>query len=69
MPNLSPNEQVVASNLWGAQYTTYALLSLRSVGDQPGNSTAKYLTGWRTLPGGIFIDTNKLEGYSSMASG
>jgi prepilin-type N-terminal cleavage/methylation domain-containing protein len=47
------------NNLYGGQYTTYALLSLRSVGEQPGRSTPRYLTGWRTLPGGIYIATNK----------
>ena len=47
------------NNLYGGQYTTYALLSLRSVGEQPGRSTPRYLTGWRTLPSGIYIATNK----------
>jgi prepilin-type N-terminal cleavage/methylation domain-containing protein len=46
-------------NLYGGQYTTYALLSLRSVGEQPGRSTPRYLTAWRTLPSGVYIATNK----------
>jgi hypothetical protein len=49
----------VMKRLYGGQYTTYALLSLRSVGEQPGRSTPKYLTGWRSLPAGIYIATNK----------
>lgn len=46
-------------NLYGGQYTMYALLSLRSVGEQPGRSTPHYLTAWRTLPAGVYIATNK----------
>ncbi len=48
-------------NLYGGQYTTYALLSLRSVGDQPGQGSPHYLTAWRSLPNGIFINTNKFD--------
>ena len=51
--------QNLITNLYSGQYTTYALLSLRSVGDQPGIFTARYLTPWRTLPGGVYIATNK----------
>jgi prepilin-type N-terminal cleavage/methylation domain-containing protein len=47
------------TNLYTGQYTTYALLSLRQLGDQPGRAIPKYLTGWRSLPGGVFIATNK----------
>ncbi|MDB6109483.1 MAG: hypothetical protein JWR69_1233 [Pedosphaera sp.] len=47
------------ARLYAGQYTSYALLSLRSVGDQPGRTSPRYLTAWRTLPQGIFIATNK----------
>jgi prepilin-type N-terminal cleavage/methylation domain-containing protein len=53
------------TNLWGLQYNSYALLSLRSVGEQPGRSTPRYLTPWRTLPNGVFIATNKFARYQS----
>jgi prepilin-type N-terminal cleavage/methylation domain-containing protein len=43
------------TNLYTAQYNTYALLAVRQVGEQPGRATPKYLTGWRTLPNGVFI--------------
>lgn len=43
------------TNLYTGRYNTYALLSLRQVGDQPGRTTPKYITGWRTLPTGVFI--------------
>ena len=47
------------TNLYQGQNNTYAILTLRSVGDQPGQPTPRYLTDWRTLPKGVFIDTNK----------
>lgn len=34
-----PSISKVMTNLYGGQYTMYALLSLRSVGEQPGRST------------------------------
>ena len=48
-----------AVNLLDKQFTGYMLMSLRSVGDQPGRTTARYLTEWKTLPDGAFIATNK----------
>jgi len=57
----------VLSNLYGGQYTTYALLSLRSVGDQPGRYTPHYLTDWRSLPAGVYIATNKFTTVPQMA--
>ncbi len=56
---LNSPANTVFSNLYSRLYTTYALISLRSVGDQPGRSTPHYLTEWRTLPGGVYIATNK----------
>jgi hypothetical protein len=55
--------QSIATNVFAGQYNTYALISLRSVGDQPGVSTPHYLTPWRTLPNGTFISTNKFTNY------
>jgi prepilin-type N-terminal cleavage/methylation domain-containing protein len=49
------------TNLLGSQYTTYSFLSLRSVGEQPGRTTPRYLTGWRSLPNGVFIATSKFQ--------
>jgi hypothetical protein len=37
------------------QQTSYALCSIRDVGDQPGQYHPRYLTAWRTLPDGVFI--------------
>jgi prepilin-type N-terminal cleavage/methylation domain-containing protein len=58
-----PKMATMLQNLKQGQYTTYALLSLRSVGEQPkfppGLGTARYLTGWRSLPNGVFIAESK----------
>ena len=37
----------------------YALIELRSVGDQPGQSHPRYLTQWRKLPEGVYIPEYK----------
>ncbi len=47
------NSQV--GSLAGHQYAAYALISMRTVGDQPGISNAHYLTDWRYLPQGVYI--------------
>ena len=41
------------------QLAGYAYVALRSVGDQPGVRTARYLSPWRTLPNGAFIPPAK----------
>jgi len=43
------------------QYTSYTLFAERSVGDQPGRPFKRYLTGWKSLPDGVFIATNKFS--------
>lgn len=47
------------TNLITGQYTMYALLTMRSVGDQPGKSYPKYLTPWRKLPEGVTVAQEK----------
>jgi prepilin-type N-terminal cleavage/methylation domain-containing protein len=43
------------TNLLGHQYMSYALLSARTVGDQPGQHFPHYLTEWQTLPSGVYV--------------
>jgi prepilin-type N-terminal cleavage/methylation domain-containing protein len=43
------------TNLLGHQYMSYALLSARTVGDQPGQHFQHYLTEWQTVPIGVYI--------------
>ncbi len=49
------------TNLFTGQYTMYALISLKTVGDQPGRSYPRYLTPWRRLPQGITIAQEKFQ--------
>jgi hypothetical protein len=41
------------------QLRGYAYVSLRSVGDQPGVHTPRYLSEWKTLPEGAYIPMGK----------
>jgi len=58
--NWSASFQTPATtNLLDKQFTGYNFLSLRSVGDQPGQGSSQYLAEWKSLPDGMFIATNK----------
>lgn len=57
--SLNATNRQLFMNLVGGQFTTYALFSFRSVGEQPGRSNPRYLTPWKTLPEGMFITSNK----------
>ena len=46
---------IAANNIVGGQLTAYALYSPRMVGEQPGQSTPRYLSEWHSLPAGAFI--------------
>jgi prepilin-type N-terminal cleavage/methylation domain-containing protein len=54
-PKDNPRAYKQFTNLISGQFSAYALMAARSVGDQPGQPTPRYLTEWRTLPEGIFI--------------
>ena len=43
------------TNLYSGQYSAYALVSTRTVGDQPGRPTPRYLTEWKSLPEGLLF--------------
>ena len=53
-PQLSFSNSQMTS-LVGHQYSAYALISMRTVGDQPGKSNVHYLTDWKFLPQGVYI--------------
>jgi prepilin-type N-terminal cleavage/methylation domain-containing protein len=53
------------SNLVQSQYRGYALVSLRTVGDQPGQWHPSFITDWKTLPSGVFIATNQFINSST----
>lgn len=50
----SPDKRQI-NTLTNAQLRGYALMALRTVGDQPGCNHPRYLTPWHTLPDGVFI--------------
>ncbi len=56
-PGLTPQwrNTVAATNLVDKQFIGYTFVTRRSVGDQPGQESPRYLTPWRTLPEGMFI--------------
>jgi len=45
----------MAAKLFDKQLNSYTFFTLRSVGDQPGSDTPRYLSAWRSLPEGTFI--------------
>ena len=49
------------TNLVTGQYTAYALLTKRTVGDQPGRENPRYISEWKRLPQGILFATNKFN--------
>ena len=51
----TPAGMTAAINLCDKQFTGYTFVSLRSVGDQPGQGTPHYLAPWQTLPDNTFI--------------
>jgi len=64
-PLMTPAQKTAATNLCGKQLTGYTFLSLRSVGDQPGRGTARYLAAWHNLPDGTFIASQKFQASNS----
>ena len=57
--SLTTAQQTAATNLCDKQLTGYTFVSLRSVGDQPGQGRPRYLAPWQTLPDGMFIAWQK----------
>jgi len=57
--SLTPAQQTAATNLCDKQLTGYIFVSLRSVGDQPGQGVPHYLAPWQTLPDNTFIAAQK----------
>ncbi len=45
----------------GGQLNSYALFSPRMLGDQPGQSSPRYISEWHSLPDGAFIPAEMLR--------
>lgn len=52
------------TNLVNSAFSAYALIAERTVGDQPGRHTRRYITEWKTLPEGIVFAPYKLMANS-----
>ena len=55
----TPNDWTNAASLYDKQLTGYAYVCVRSIGDQPGVHTPRYLSSWQTLPQGAYISPQK----------
>jgi len=51
------------TNMLEKQFSGYAIMSMRSVGDQPGRSHPNYLTEWKRLPKGMLIAPYKFMAW------
>ena len=51
------------TNMLEKQFSGYAVMSMRSVGDQPGRSHPNYLTEWKRLPKGMLIAPYKFMAW------
>lgn len=63
--SLTTAERVEAAKLFDKQYTGYNFVTLREVGEQPGQSTPRYLSRWRVLPEGAIIARFKFNPSTS----
>lgn len=52
---LPTSEKDKAAKLYGKQLNAYNFVTLRSVGEQPGQVSPRYLSSWKTLPEGATI--------------
>lgn len=55
------------NTLLRGQHTSYALYSVREVGDQPGQAHARYLKSWTALPDGFLIPAWKFDTGAGIA--
>ncbi len=55
-----------ATNIVNYQYSGYAIMTRRSLGDQPGHPNPKYLVEWRKLPDGVFIAPTKFRDQTQL---
>jgi len=59
--SLPPAERLKAAKLFDKQLTGYNFVTLRSVGEQPGRQSPRYLSSWRALPEGAIIPAFKFN--------
>ena len=54
-PNIIPADRIAATNLAEKQLVGFNFVTLRSIANQPGQNTVRYLSSWQTLPDKAFI--------------
>lgn len=59
-----PVEKAKMDKLLDKQLIGYSFVSLRSMGDQPGSPTVRYLSAWKPLPEGAFIALSKFGDFA-----
>jgi len=62
-PNFTLADRTEFTNLFDKQTIGYNFVSLRSLGDQPGRPSVRYLSSWKALPSGGFIHPAKFQVY------
>jgi hypothetical protein len=50
-----PDSYKTLVNIFGDQMSSYAIITERTVGDQPGRNQPRYVLDWRRLPEGVVI--------------
>lgn len=60
----SPLDQAALNNVLDLQFTSYALLARRTVGDQPGREKPRYITDWLSLPVGALIAPDEFRFFN-----
>jgi prepilin-type N-terminal cleavage/methylation domain-containing protein len=65
---LPQTEKDKAAKLYDKQLAAYTFVTLRSVGNQPGQVNPRYLSEWRTLPQGAIIPLFKFTPRSQPAT-
>ena len=61
MGGLGAETREAMLNVLEKEQTGYAYVCFRSVGDQPGRGTPRYLSSWQTLPDSTFIPSWKFN--------
>jgi prepilin-type N-terminal cleavage/methylation domain-containing protein len=54
--NFTARDRQALTNIYDKQLVGYNFVTLRDVGNQPGQNRPRYLQDWRTLPEGIYIN-------------
>ena len=61
LTSLPQTERDKAKKLYDKQLAAYTFVTLRTVGNQPGQVSPRYLSEWRTLPQGAIIPLFKFQ--------